>query len=83
MWIHALMDAIEGGEYFKLYEKWFGPKSEVPYPLSPEQDLLKLQVVPNKRILYRGGFHQISDDEEKSGRGDPSPDLRRECFFGF
>jgi len=43
----ALMDAIEGGEYFKIYEKWFGPKSEVPYPLSPEaRTLLKLQVIP-------------------------------------
>jgi len=43
----ALMDAIEGGEYFKIYDKWFGPKSEVPYPLSPElKSLLKLQVIP-------------------------------------
>ena len=43
----ALMDAIDGGEYFKIYDKWFGPKSEVPYPLSAEaRTLLKLQVVP-------------------------------------
>ena len=43
----ALMDAIDGGEYFKIYDKWFGPKSEVPYPLSPEaRTLLKLQVIP-------------------------------------
>jgi ABC-type amino acid transport substrate-binding protein len=43
----ALMDAIEGGEYFRLYDKWFGPKSDVPYPLSPElRTLLTLQVVP-------------------------------------
>ena len=43
----ALMDAIDGGEYFKIYDKWFGPKSEVPYPLSPElKTLLKLQVIP-------------------------------------
>jgi len=43
----ALMDAIDGGEYFKIYDKWFGPKSDVPYPLSPEaRTLLKLQVVP-------------------------------------
>ena len=43
----ALMDAIDGGEYFKIYEKWFGPKSEVPYPLSSDaRTLLKLQVVP-------------------------------------
>ena len=43
----ALMDAIEGGEYFKIYDKWFGPKSDVPYPLSPEaRSLLQLQVIP-------------------------------------
>jgi ABC-type amino acid transport substrate-binding protein len=43
----ALMEAIEGGEYFKLYDKWFGPKSEVPYPLSPQnKNFLMLQVVP-------------------------------------
>jgi len=43
----ALMDAIDGGEYFKIYDKWFGPKSDVPYPLSSEaRSLLKLQVVP-------------------------------------
>jgi polar amino acid transport system substrate-binding protein len=43
----ALMEAIEGGEYFKLYDKWFGLKSEVPYPLSPEaRSFLMMQVVP-------------------------------------
>jgi len=43
----ALMDAIEGGEYFNIYDKWFGPKSEVPYPLSSDaKTLLKLQVIP-------------------------------------
>lgn len=43
----ALMEAIEGGEYFKLYDKWFGPKSEVPYPLSPQvKTFLFYQVVP-------------------------------------
>ena len=43
----ALMEAIEGGEYLKIYEKWFGPKSEVPYPLSPEaRNFLMMQVVP-------------------------------------
>ncbi len=43
----ALMEAIESGEYFKLYEKWFGPKGDVPYALSAEaRALLELQVVP-------------------------------------
>lgn len=43
----ALMEALEGGEYFKIYDKWFGPKSEVIYPLSPEaKSFLMLQVIP-------------------------------------
>ncbi|MBI3013967.1 MAG: ABC transporter substrate-binding protein [Candidatus Tectomicrobia bacterium] len=43
----ALMEAIEEGEYFRLYEKWFGPKGEVPYPLSPEvRVFLKYLVLP-------------------------------------
>jgi ABC-type amino acid transport substrate-binding protein len=43
----ALMSAIESGEYFKLYEKWFGPKGDVPYALSAEaRALIELQVVP-------------------------------------
>jgi ABC-type amino acid transport substrate-binding protein len=43
----ALMEAIEGGEYFKLYDKWFGLKGEVPYPLSPEaKRFLEMQVIP-------------------------------------
>ena len=28
------MEAIESGEYQKIYDKWFGPQGEVPYPLS-------------------------------------------------
>ncbi len=44
---NALMDAIEGGEYFKLYEKWFGSKSEVPYPMSQAfKTFLLYQVMP-------------------------------------
>jgi polar amino acid transport system substrate-binding protein len=44
---NALMEAIEGGEYFKLYEKWFGPKSDVPYPMSEAfKSFLLYQVVP-------------------------------------
>lgn len=43
----ALMEAMEGGEYFKLYEKWFGPKSDVPYPMTPDvKAFLLYQVVP-------------------------------------
>jgi polar amino acid transport system substrate-binding protein/glutamate/aspartate transport system substrate-binding protein len=44
---NGLMEAIESGKYFELYDKWFGPKSEVPYPLTPENKrFLQLQVVP-------------------------------------
>ena len=32
----GLREAIQSGPYFDLYEKWFGPKSEVPYPLTAE-----------------------------------------------
>ena len=43
----GLMDAISSGLYFELYEKWFGPKGEVPYPLSAEtKRFLQMQVVP-------------------------------------
>lgn len=43
----ALMDAIESGTYFELYNKWFGPKGEVPYPLAADtKRFLQMQVVP-------------------------------------
>ena len=44
---NSLMQAMEGGEYFRLYDKWFGPKSEVPYPLTDRiRSFLMMQVVP-------------------------------------
>ena len=43
----GLMEAIESGKYFELYDKWFGPRSETPYPLTQENKrFLQLQVVP-------------------------------------
>ncbi|HEV8699704.1 MAG TPA: ABC transporter substrate-binding protein [Candidatus Polarisedimenticolia bacterium] len=43
----AMMEAIEGGEYQKLYDKWFGPRGEVPYPLSESALIfLQMQVIP-------------------------------------
>lgn len=43
----GLMEAIESGQYFELYNKWFGPKGEVPYPLAPDvKRFLQMQVVP-------------------------------------
>jgi polar amino acid transport system substrate-binding protein len=44
----TLMDAIESGEYQKLYDKWFGPQGEVPYPLSESARIfLQMQVIPH------------------------------------
>jgi ABC-type amino acid transport substrate-binding protein len=44
---NSLMQAIEGGEYFRLYDKWFGPRGEVPYPLTDRiRSFLMMQVVP-------------------------------------
>lgn len=43
----GLMEAIESGKYFELYDRWFGPKGEVPYPLTTEnRRFLQMQVVP-------------------------------------
>jgi ABC-type amino acid transport substrate-binding protein len=43
----GLMDAIASHLYFEIYDKWFGPKGEVPYPLTPEiKRFLQMQVVP-------------------------------------
>src|SRR5881392_2701479 len=43
----GLMEAIESGKYFELYDKWFGPNGEAPYPLTPEnRRFLIMQVVP-------------------------------------
>lgn len=32
----GLRKGFESGKYFELYEKWFGPKGEVPYPMTPQ-----------------------------------------------
>ena len=43
----GLMDAIESGRYFEIYDKWLGAKGEVPYPLSADiKRFLQMQVVP-------------------------------------
>ena len=43
----GLMELIESGKYFELYDKWFGPRGETPYPLTPENKrFLIMQVVP-------------------------------------
>jgi len=43
----ALMDGIENGKYFELYDKWFGAKGELPYPMSAAvRTFMIYQVVP-------------------------------------
>jgi ABC-type amino acid transport substrate-binding protein len=32
----GLKNGLESGKYFEIYEKWFGPKGEVPYPMTPQ-----------------------------------------------
>jgi ABC-type amino acid transport substrate-binding protein len=43
----GLMEGIESGKFFEIYEKWFGPKGELPYPMSPHvRSFMLMQVVP-------------------------------------
>jgi ABC-type amino acid transport substrate-binding protein len=32
----GLKGGLESGKYFDIYDKWFGPKGEVPYPMTPQ-----------------------------------------------
>ena len=32
----GLKTGFESGKYFEIYETWFGPKGELPYPLTPQ-----------------------------------------------
>jgi ABC-type amino acid transport substrate-binding protein len=32
----GLKKGFESGRYFQIYEKWFGPKGELPYPMTPQ-----------------------------------------------
>jgi ABC-type amino acid transport substrate-binding protein len=43
----GLMDGIESGKYFEIYDRWFGAKGELPYPVNPAVRAFMLyQVVP-------------------------------------
>ena len=43
----GLMDGIESGKFFEIYDKWFGAKGELPYPMSPAvRQFMIYQVVP-------------------------------------
>ena len=32
----GLRNGFESGKYFEIYDKWFGPKGELPYPMTPQ-----------------------------------------------
>jgi polar amino acid transport system substrate-binding protein len=32
----GLRRGFEGGKYFEIYDKWFGSKGDVPYPMTPQ-----------------------------------------------
>ena len=32
----GLKQGFESGKYFDIYDKWFGPKGELPYPMTPQ-----------------------------------------------
>jgi len=32
----GLRKGFESGKYFQIYEKWFGPTGELPYPMTPQ-----------------------------------------------
>ncbi|MGH7415094.1 MAG: transporter substrate-binding domain-containing protein [Candidatus Rokuibacteriota bacterium] len=43
----GLMDGIESGKFFEIYDRWFGAKGELPYPMSPQvRSFMLLQVAP-------------------------------------
>jgi ABC-type amino acid transport substrate-binding protein len=44
---NGLMEGIESGKFFDIYNKWFGPKGELPYPMAGNvRSFMLLQVVP-------------------------------------
>jgi ABC-type amino acid transport substrate-binding protein len=44
---NGLMEGIESGKFFEIYDKWFGEKGELPYPMSPAvRQFMTYQVVP-------------------------------------
>ncbi len=44
---HTIWELVDSGEFFTMYEKWFGPKGVVPYPMSYEvREYLQMQAMP-------------------------------------
>ena len=43
----GLMEGIDSGKFFEIYDKWFGPKGELPYPMSAAvRQFMLYQVAP-------------------------------------
>jgi ABC-type amino acid transport substrate-binding protein len=43
----GLMEGIETGRFFEIYDKWFGPRGELPYAMTPEiRKFMIYQAVP-------------------------------------
>lgn len=44
---HTIWELVDTGQFFTMYQKWFGPKGVVPYPMSPEVRMyLQMQAMP-------------------------------------
>jgi ABC-type amino acid transport substrate-binding protein len=44
---HSIMELIDNGKYFELYDKWFGPRGVVPYPMTPQvRNYMLMQSMP-------------------------------------
>ena len=44
---HTFMELIDNGKYFELYDKWFGERGVVPYPMSPQvRNYMIMQSMP-------------------------------------
>jgi hypothetical protein len=44
---HTFMELIDTGRYFELYDKWFGERAVVPYPISDQaRRYMKMQSMP-------------------------------------
>jgi len=44
----VLIDLIKSGKFYEIYERWFGPEGEVPFPMSDDyKTLLELQCWPS------------------------------------
>jgi ABC-type amino acid transport substrate-binding protein len=44
---HTFMELIDSGKYFELYDKWFGERGVVPYPMSDQvRNYMLMQSMP-------------------------------------